>query len=540
MRNLAIAAMVILTAIMVATFASADSVGIGIKKTAPLSGTGSSGSPLRITVCSIGQVYQVNAGGTAWECTTPATASGDITGVTVTSPACGAGSYMTTLTGGATSGDAPVGGSCTSEVGDVSSVVAGTGLVTGGTSGAVTVDVACGTGIACNANDVTLNMTAQSCSAGQHISAATALGVFTCSADSGGTYTAGDGITLTASDFDLDYTSDFQITGGQLDLSTAVTAPGTFAVAGNSTIGDAITDTLTINGATTIAGPSGAAAFTVNTNQTGQTTGLSSATVNSTGSFNTTAGNIDNFAFKAVATATESAGSNFLINYAIYANATSGDAAYSFYSPAGLFQNTGNGEFTNDLQVLGNTTLGNAAGDVVDINGDILKVGNAVDGQFFSKNESIGFQWGTASSATGYINYYGNGGTTSDFRSLIIANGKGVSIATFDGPTGHIDYHGAAPTLGSCTGCTMASYSTDARGRITCTDGALANSCTITFAVAYTTNPPACSIQFEKSTAADATNPVSTVTSASTSAITFNQMVTSGAHGYVYRCDGML
>lgn len=67
--------------------------------------------------------------------------AGDITGVTVTSPACSAGSFMTTLTGGASSGDAPVGGTCTSEVGDISGVTAGEGLTGGGTSGTVSVAV---------------------------------------------------------------------------------------------------------------------------------------------------------------------------------------------------------------------------------------------------------------------------------------------------------------------------------------------------------------------------------------------------------------
>jgi hypothetical protein len=49
---------------------------------------------------------------------------------------------------------------------------------------------------------------------------------------SGSTYTAGDGLTLTGSDFDLAYTSDFTITSDQLDLSTAVTAPGALDVTG--------------------------------------------------------------------------------------------------------------------------------------------------------------------------------------------------------------------------------------------------------------------------------------------------------------------
>jgi hypothetical protein len=152
----------------------------------------------------------------------------------------------------------------------------------------------------------------------------------------------------------------------------------------------------------------------------------------------------------------------------------------------------------------------------------------------------ISFAYGTNATATGCINCVGYAESTGQFRNLQIADGKGASTVLISGENKHAYYYGAAPTLGSCTGCTIASYSTDARGRITCTDGAFANSCTVTFAVAYTTNPPACSIQFERATAADATNPVPTVTSASTSAFTFNQTVTSGAHGYAYRCDGML
>lgn len=52
----------------------------------------------------------------------------------------------------------------------------------------------------------------------------------------GNVYTAGDGLTLTALDFDLTYTSDFTITADQLDLSTAVTAPGTLSVASTLTV----------------------------------------------------------------------------------------------------------------------------------------------------------------------------------------------------------------------------------------------------------------------------------------------------------------
>jgi len=664
-KNLAAIGAVILSVVLVATFATAQP-GIGITKTAPLSGTGSGGSPLKITACANGETYVSN--GTTWACvatgglpytggdgvtitagdidavagsgvaivadaitlalsvqncsageffdsntstgvfscvaevgdistvtttanmgltgggtsgavsvgllstcadgqvlvsggtgttwTCGSAGAGDITGVTVTSPACSAGSYMTTLTGGATSGDAPVGGTCTSEVGDVSSVVAGTGLVTGGTSGAVTVDVACGTGIACNANDVTLNMTAQSCSAGQHISAATALGVFTCSADSGGTYTAGDGLTLTGSDFDITYTSDFTITTDQLDLSTAVTAPGSLTVAttasvvgsvlaatadnggGHMNVGwpvDDATDNHTgyriypyqLNGNTYIDAKNGTGGSLIY--RVGQGTQLGSNTT-----WLTVLGSTGASTFAALVTAT--------------AGVT---------TPANL-TTTGTGDIVSAdaLTVAGNTTLGDAAGDVVDMNGDVMKVGNSVDGQFFSKNESIGFQWGTGAAATGYINYYGNGGTTSDFRSLIIANGKGVSMAYFNAAaatpeltiytntiignsntathdfSGSTYYEGTVPTLSSCGSCTIASYSTNTRGKVSCTDGT--STCTITFSQAWNVNPPACVISGTRNSL------IYVSTAPTTGAFSFTPTAGAGAFSVDYHCDGML
>lgn len=133
------------------------------------------------------------------------TPGADVTGVVVTDPACAAGSYVSTLTGGATSGSVPIGGTCVAEVGDISNVTAsapisgggasgsvsvglttcaageaylmsggvwtctavtagaditgvtaGAGLTGGGTSGAVTLDVACLTGLTCNANDIAI------------------------------------------------------------------------------------------------------------------------------------------------------------------------------------------------------------------------------------------------------------------------------------------------------------------------------------------------------------------------------------------------
>jgi hypothetical protein len=103
--------------------------------------------------------------------------------------------------------------------------------------------------------------------------------------------------------------------------------------------------------------------------------------------------------------------------------------------------------------------------------------------------------------------------------------------------TAETQYMGTAPTLSGCSStCTMASYSTNHRGRITCTDDS-GSDCTVTFANSgWETNPPACSLTFE-----DSTGPTTTpyVKSVSTTAFTFDQN-TTGAHAYSYHCDGMI
>jgi len=540
MRNLAIAGMVILTAIMVATFASADSVGIGIKKAAPLSGTGSSGSPLKITVCSIGQVYQVNAGGTAWECTTPASASGDIEGVT-----------------------------------------AGAGLVTGGTSGTVTLDVGAGVGIAVSANDVSLSMTAQDCTAGSFFDSNTVTGVFSCvaevgdistvtttanmgltgggtsgavtvgllstcadgevlksggtgttwscAADSGGSYTAGDGLTLTGSDFDITYTSDFTITTDQLNLSTAVTAPGSLDVATDLTIGggQVYFTGLEMNfGYNTNASTSGYLNYGGYLHGTTQFRDLTiadgkNATVATfTGSTKALAlaG-----ALNVTGLVTATAGVTTPAN--LTTTGTGDVVSADAITAGGIITGNGNGHYFN-----GQTTFHGSTGDSYFnyAGGDTyIRSGTAGSIVYVGDANTGGLRLGAASNPT---TVYGSATILGD---TILGDGNTDVVSTW----GRTHFYGTAPTLSGCTAsCTMASYSTDARGRITCTDSP-ATDCTVTFSVAYSTNAPACSITYEDSVAPTAAQ---YLVSVSTSALVFDVVGGAQAHAYNYRCDGML
>ncbi len=170
MRKLLSILFVVAAGAFVATLATAQP-SPGFSKTAPISGTGSNGSPLKLDVCASGSGYQSN--GTSWACAV----YGDITSV-------GATASMG-LTGGATSGAATL------------------GLLTTCSDGQVLVSGASGT-------------------------------TWTCGAG-GEIVTAGAGLTKTSTTIDVIGSSDFAVGADLLDMSTAVTLPGTLDVVGHTT-----------------------------------------------------------------------------------------------------------------------------------------------------------------------------------------------------------------------------------------------------------------------------------------------------------------
>lgn len=83
--------------------------------------------------------------------------------------------------------------------------------------------------------------------------------------------------------------------------------------------------------------------------------------------------------------------------------------------------------------ITNNLTSGDAAGDVFDHNGQLVKFGSAGDGHTYFDNNILAFGHAQNVEFTGYVNYVGYLQGTTQFRNLIIGDGKTGDIATFTG-----------------------------------------------------------------------------------------------------------
>ena len=95
-------------------------------------------------------------------------------------------------------------------------------------------------------------------------------------------------------------------------------------------------------------------------------------------------------------------------------------------------------------------------GDLLDVNGDLAKFGST-DGLAYVYLNGLSFNYNDNATATGYINFHSYQGGLTQFRDLVLADGKGVTACTLTGSTkvlncvGGLQENGAAVLSGTIT-----------------------------------------------------------------------------------------
>lgn len=130
----------------------------------------------------------------------------------------------------------------------------------------------------------------------------------------------------------------------------------------------------------------------------------------------------------------------------------------------------------------------------------------------------------------------GNGGAKLDFQTVDSNQGTGTTTRAaatrFRLRDGHVVALGTAPTVATCGTSPSAVTGTDTAGYVTTGTGTV-NSCAVTFAKAFTTNKPACTLFFTGS--ANGIRP----TSVSTSGFTATFSASSPSLEFGWTCVGM-
>lgn len=298
-----------------------------------------------------------------------------------------------------------------------------------------------GTGLSLGGTTFSANLAGASCSAGSFMSALSAAGSGTCTAETG-------------------------------DISSVTAGTN---MNGGGTSGAV---TLNLNNAISLSGTANTHTIFATNTATGQTSTVDGVNASVNGSFNTTAGALVAIGNLGTSTSTRSAGANPLSNYGIYGFASSGQfnmganvsadggsanpaygvyagaangvgGNFSFYGWGGVLENVGGIVGDSTLSVLGNTTLGDASTDVVDINGDLTKFTTTNgDGGVYIDQWGLMFGYSSNSVVTGYINYNGYLDSTGQYRNLIVADGQHSTILTITGSTKAAQFDGALASIG--------------------------------------------------------------------------------------------
>ena len=220
---------------------------------------------------------------------------------------------------------------------------------------------------------------------------------------------------------------------------------GNFSTDGNATLGNSDSaDTAIVHGR--LVGANVPAdnnpSWTIQTTPSALANDVIAAQIVTSGTLNATAANRTAYGVYGQATTSRSAGANNVSNIGVFANAGSGQMNYALYTYSGdvaLNANSGNSSAFN------NFTVGDAAGDVFDMNGQLSKFGSTRDGLVYFFENEIDFEYSTnadpqtvntttdANNATGYLNYSGYNHGATRYRDLYIGDGKGAQVALFHG-----------------------------------------------------------------------------------------------------------
>lgn len=490
---------ILLVALVALASPAAAQPGSGLVKTAPLAGSGSTASPLRITPCPDGFGYVHESG--AWTCSPV----GDITSVGAT-PGGG-------LTGGATSGPALLGllttcgndqvlawnGSawaCADRDSTAITYIAGDGLVLTGS----TFDVVCGLGLLCLPNSVTIDPTTTqrrvtgACPAGSAIRTIAEDGSVTCEVDDGTTGT------------------------GTINRVAKWTGPGTLGdsiVTDNGsgvTIGTSTAQTHSILGRL-LATSTGAQALGITHTPVDQTTSTGVVSISEDGTYDTTAGEVEITGLNLTFGPTRSSGANLLRGRGVRIHAFGAQRNIALQTQGGTnYLNTAAGESTGigyaayatlpaKLSVDGTFDATGAiteAGDrVISLAGTgLLKSGRtlSVDDTYVQRRVTGACPAGSsirAIASDGTVTCETDDGTTGTGTTNRVAKWTGTGTlgdssitdtGTAVGFTTPTHYTGSTPTLSAC-GTSPVISGNSSRGRVF--PGTGATSCAVAFADAY-------------------------------------------------------
>jgi predicted acyltransferase (DUF342 family) len=379
--------------------------GLGITKTEPISGTGSSGDTLKLTLCAADEVYQMNAGGTAFECS--AAGGGVVAGTNIdVSGSTVSVEPSVTLAGEANTDTLDVNNSAL--LNDPGTIKGVDTNLTG------TWDPAGGAGPFTSYGGYFNNaMTGDVEDGGK-----THYGVY--AAASGGnwgygiyaTATAASGAQMYAAYFDagnVQANGDVGLGNATTDAVTIagdLTVADTVALNGASiTFGDAVTDLVVVTGDLTV----------------GDTVNLVGSSIN----FGNAA--TDLVTVTGDLTVTDAVQFDGAVD--IDGNVTLGDAATDLVTVTGDLNVSDDTTLTDSLIVNGNVTLGNAATDTVTVTGDLtvsddttMTAGTTTVGDFRGTVQTV--------STTGTINDLSLDATTTVVRFT------GASTVVLQGLTG--------------------------------------------------------------------------------------------------------